>query len=263
MTTEPTAPADQAAPGSQAVPTGSTAPTDQAVAAAAEATTASRPTVDVHAVDRLVAAGARLAASGISPGTSGNLSLLDGDRVLMTGTGTDLGHLTADDIAVLDRDGAHLHGPRPSKEVAMHLAMYARDPAFSATVHVHSPSAMALSCLDPWAEHSAVPPITPYFVMRVGQTPLIPYRMPGDPALGQLIAEHPRTFRGVLLANHGLVVSGSSVDDALAAAVEFEEGCRVTLATLGHAPNLLEPAAIAALTAKHGTTWDVDTPVVG
>ncbi len=181
----------------------------------------------------------------------------------MTGTGTDLGHLTPNDVAVLDRGGAHLAGPRPSKEVAMHLAMYDRDPGSAATVHVHSPSAMALSCLSPWAEHSAVPPITPYFVMRVGQTPLIPYRMPGDPELGRLIAEHPRTFRGVLLANHGLVVSGRTLDDALAAAVEFEEGCRVTLATLGHAPNLLGPAAIAALTAEHGTTWDLDGPVVG
>jgi 3-dehydro-4-phosphotetronate decarboxylase len=209
------------------------------------------------AIDALVRAGARLAASGISPGTSGNVSALDGDRVLMTGTGTDLGRLGRDDVAVLDRTGATIDGPRPSKEVAMHLAMYDRDPSFGATVHVHSPNAMALSCLDPWAPNSAVPPITPYFVMRVGQAPLIPYRMPGDPDLGRLIAEHPSTFRGVLLANHGLVVSGRSLEDAVSAAIEFEEGCRVTLATLGHAPNLLDDAAIAALTAKHGTAWDL------
>jgi 3-dehydro-4-phosphotetronate decarboxylase len=210
------------------------------------------------AVAALIDAGARLAASGISPGTSGNLSLRDGDRVLMTGTGTELGRLTPASIAVLSPTGEHLSGPKPSKEVAMHLAMYGRDASFAATVHVHSPSALALSCLRAWSERSAVPPITPYFVMRVGQTPLIPYRAPGSADLGTLIAEHPIAFRAVLLANHGLVVSGTSVDDALAAAVELEEACRVTLATLGHDPVLLRDADIRELTDRFGTPWDLD-----
>jgi len=209
------------------------------------------------AMDELITAGARLAASGISPGTSGNLSLRDGDAVLMTGTGTDLGRLDHAAIAVLGSDGDRRSGPAPSKEVAMHLAMYGRDAAFQATVHVHSPYATALSCLRPWSTNSAVPPITPYFVMRVGQTPLIPYRTPGDAELGTLIAEHESTFRAVLLANHGLVVSGGSLDDAVAAAVELEDACRVTLATLGHDPVLLTPAAIHTLTERHGTAWDM------
>jgi len=210
----------------------------------------------------LIAAGARLAASGISPGTSGNLSARDGDRVLMTGTGTDLGRLRPEDIATLDADGTLVAGPTPSKEVAMHLAMYGRDDALRATVHVHSPQATALSCLRPWSDGSAVPPITPYFIMRVGQTPCIPYRAPGSPDLGTLIADHPLRFRAVLLANHGLVASGTDLDDAMSTAIELEEACRMTLATLGHDPVLLTPAAIDELTARSGTAWGHTPPSV-
>ncbi|NKQ51742.1 aldolase [Amycolatopsis sp. K13G38] len=207
-------------------------------------------------IDELVAAGHRLAAAGISPGTSGNLSMRDGDRILITGTGADLGRLRAADIAEVGADGTHRAGPRPSKEVAVHLAMYARNPGHTATVHVHSPHAVAVACLPPWSEASALPPLTPYFVMRVGQTPLIPYRAPGDPELGTLVAGHPLEFRAALLANHGQVTSGTSLDDALTAAVELEETCRIALLTDGRRPRTLEAAAIAELTGRNGTAWD-------
>lgn len=209
----------------------------------------------LDAVDLLVRAGQRLAASGISPGSSGNVSVQDGDRVLMTGTGTDLGALTRDDVAVLDLVGTHLGGPAPSKEVAMHLAMYRRDPASRAVVHVHSAQAMALSTLPAWSERSAVPPITPYFVMRVGRAPRIPYRRPGDPELGTLIDALPGAFRAVLLANHGQITAGVDLDAAVDAAVELEEACRITLLTAGRDPELLSPADIAELTSRSGTTW--------
>ncbi|WFR68257.1 class II aldolase/adducin family protein [Curtobacterium flaccumfaciens] len=207
-------------------------------------------------VARLIDTGARLAASGISPGTSGNLSARDGDRVLMTGTGTDLGRLDRAAVSVLDGEGKLLEGPPPSKEVSMHLAMYRHDPQLAATVHVHAPHAMALSCLPPWAENSAVPPITPYFIMRVGQTPRIPYRAPGSPDLGRLIARHPLRFRAVLLANHGLVASGRDLEDALQTATELEDACRLTLATAGRHPELLTRGDVDELTGRYGTAWD-------
>ena len=205
--------------------------------------------------DDLVAAGARLAASGISPGTSGNVSVRDGDHVYMTGTGTDLGALRPSQIARLDPDGRHVDGPTPSKEVAMHLAVYRRNPDLTAAVHVHSANATAVSCLAPWSERSAIPPITPYFVMRVGRTPLIPYRHPGDPALGTLIEELPDPFRAVLLANHGQVVAAEDLGAAVAAAVELEEACRMTLLTLGHNPRLLSDTDAAELAARSGMPW--------
>lgn len=209
----------------------------------------------------LIAAGRQLAEAGISPGSSGNLSVLDGDRIIMTGTGTDLGRLQPESLAVLDLDGGHLEGARPSKEVPLHVAMYRRDPRRTAVVHLHSPYAVAASCLRPWSEASALPPLTPYFVMRVGQTPRIPFRVPGDPELGELIEAHPLPFRAVLLANHGPVVGGDTLEQALDGAVEIEEASRITVLTDGLDRELLAPSDIEVLTSRWGTDWTIGVPL--
>ncbi|MGV9798106.1 class II aldolase/adducin family protein [Mycobacterium sp. NPDC003449] len=209
----------------------------------------------------LIAAGHRLAEAGISPGSSGNLSVRDGDRIVMTGTGTDLGRLTSESLAVLDLDGTYVEGARPSKEVAIHVAMYRRDPARTAVVHLHSPYAVAASCLRPWSQASALPPLTPYFVMRVGQTPRIPFRVPGDPELGALLEAHPLPFRAALLANHGPVVGGSDLDQALDGAVELEEASRITVLTDGMDRELLTPTDIETLTSRWGTDWTDVAPI--
>ena len=203
----------------------------------------------------LVAAGRALVAAGLSPGSSGNVSVRDGDRLLMTGTGTQLGDLAPDDLSVLDLAGAHLGGPAPSKEVALHLAMYAKDPAHTAVVHVHSPSAVALSCLEPWSAHSAVPPLTPYALMRVGQVPLLPFVAPGDPAMGALVGDSPLPFRAALLSNHGAVVSGEDLDRAVQSTIELEEACRIALLTQGAARRLIAPDQVRAITAAWGMPW--------
>ena len=204
----------------------------------------------------LVAAGRALVAAGLSPGSSGNVSVRDGDRLLMTGTGTQLGDLSLDDLSVLDLTGAHLGGPAPSKEVALHLAMYAKDAAHTAVVHVHSPSAVALSCLEPWSEHSAVPPLTPYSLMRVGQVPLLPFVAPGDPAMGALVSDSPLPFRAALLSNHGAVVSGEDLDRAVQSTIELEEACRIALLTQGAARRrLIAPDQVRAITTAWGMPW--------
>jgi L-fuculose-phosphate aldolase len=207
------------------------------------------------AAARLILAGRALVDAGLSPGSSGNLSVRDDARILMTGTGTRLGALTVDDLAVLDTSGAVLEGPTPSKEVSLHLALYAKNPGDTAVVHVHSPFAVALSCLPPWAENSAVPPLTPYVLMKLGQTPLLPFVAPGDAAMGDLITESPYPFRGALLANHGAVVSGADAESAVAAAIELEEACRIAMLTLGTDRRLIPAEQIAAITARSGTPW--------
>jgi L-fuculose-phosphate aldolase len=225
---------------------------------------ATRPSDDrwLSSVTRTLAdAGRRLAAAGLSPGSSGNISMVLDGRVAMTGTGTDLGDLRAEDVAELLPDGTLVRGATPSKEVAMHLAMYARNPEHTAAVHVHSPHAVAVSCLTPWSDRSAVPPITPYFVMRVGQTPLVPYRTPGDPEIGALIRAEPAPLRAVLLANHGQVVSGPDMSDAVAAAVELEETCRITLLTAGLDRRVLDDEQATALATRYGTPWGPPAPV--
>jgi ribulose-5-phosphate 4-epimerase/fuculose-1-phosphate aldolase len=216
----------------------------------------------VSAAGRLIAAGRALVDAGLSPGSSGNLSVRDGERILMTGTGTSLGALQITDIAVLGADGTHLDGPKPSKEVSLHLALYAKNPDHSAVVHVHSPYAVAVSCLAPWSEHSAVPPLTPYALMRVGQTPLLPFAAPGDPGMGDLIRDSPHAFRAALLANHGAVVSGEDLTRAVDSMVELEEACRITVLTDGADRRLIEPDQVLAITARWDMPW-TQTAAVG
>lgn len=209
----------------------------------------------MNAAEQLIAAGARIVDVGLSPGSSGNLSIRVGDRIYITGSGTSLGQLDPADIAVLDEDGAHVGGARPSKESPLHVAFYRRDPGHAAVVHLHSPSAVAASCLEPWAEHSAVPPLTPYFVMRVGQTPLMPYRHPGDAQLGSDLLGIPWRLRAALLANHGSVVAGTDMHDAVDRAIELEEACRISLLTAQAPRRLLTEDQVAELAAKWNSPW--------
>lgn len=209
----------------------------------------------MNAAEQLIAAGARIVDVGLSPGSSGNLSIRAGDRIYITGSGTSLGQLKPADIAVLDEDGVHVGGARPSKESPLHVAFYRRDPGHGAVVHLHSPSAVAASCLEPWAEHSAVPPLTPYFVMRVGQTPLMPYRHPGDAQLGSDLLGIPWRLRAALLANHGSVVAGTDMDDAVDRAIELEEACRISLLTAQAPRRLLTENQVAELATQWKSPW--------
>ncbi|CAL9335731.1 class II aldolase/adducin family protein [Streptomyces sp. enrichment culture] len=205
----------------------------------------------------LVAAAAHLAGLGLSPGSSGNVSARDGDRVLVTPTGTDLAALDPGSLSVLDLDGNHLDGPAPSKEYPLHLAFYRREHATRAVVHLHSRHAAALSCRRaPWSERSALPPITPYFVMRVGQIPMLPYAPPGDPAQAADLELLAFPCRAALLQNHGPVVAGTSLRAAAEAAIEVEEASALLL-LLGEQPvRHLTADEATALARKYGTYWE-------
>ena len=209
-------------------------------------------------VAALVAAGRDLVGAGLSPGSSGNVSVRDGDRILISGTGAPLGDLAEADLAHVGLDGTHLGGARASKETPLHVAFYRRDAAHRAVVHVHSPHAVALACLAPWAAHNAVPPLTPYFVMRVGQTPLLGYRHPGDPALGDDLLEAPWPLRAALLASHGAVVAGENLREAVDRATELEEACRIALLTAGSPRRELSAEQIRELARRWHSPWTPD-----
>ncbi|MFI0235824.1 class II aldolase/adducin family protein [Streptomyces sp. NPDC016845] len=203
----------------------------------------------------LAEAGAHLASLGLSPGSSGNLSIREGDRVLITPTGADLAAIDANALTVLALDGTHLDGPRPSKEFPLHTAFYRRDPATRAVIHLHSRHAAAQSCRPPWSAHSALPPLTPYFVMRVGQTPLLPYAPPGDAQQAADLERLPFPFKAALLQNHGPVTSGPTLEAAVAAAVELEETSALLL-TLGELPaRVLTREEAGAMAEKYGMPW--------
>lgn len=203
----------------------------------------------------LVAAAARLAALGLSPGSSGNVSVREGHTIAMSPTGSDLAQLDPCRLSELDDAGTLLAGPAASKEFPLHRAFYRRDPAFTAIVHLHSAHASALSCLDAWSHRSALPPITPYFVMRVGQTPLVPYADPGDPSQADVLEKLDVRFRAALLANHGLIVAGRTVAEALDAAIELEEAAKLLL-LLGDRPvNTLGDADALRLARRYDSPW--------
>jgi ribulose-5-phosphate 4-epimerase/fuculose-1-phosphate aldolase len=119
---------------------------------------------------------------GFSVGSAGNISARLDDGYLMTPTNSCLGRLDPARLSRLDRDFAHVGGDRPSKEVFMHRAFYAARPQAGAVVHLHSTMATAVCCLPDVDPENPIPPLTPYFVMRVGRRlPVVEYFRPGDP----------------------------------------------------------------------------------
>ena len=201
----------------------------------------------------LVALAAGLFARGYSVGSAGNISVRLADGYLMTPTNSCLGRLDAARLSRLDTGFAHVGGDAPSKEVFMHRAFYQARPDAGAVVHLHSTMATAVACLADVDAENPIPPLTPYFVMRVGRRlPVVPYYRPGDAAMEPAIAEQARTARAVLLANHGPVVSGRTLTDAVYAAEELEEAAKLFFTLRGTQVRTLLPAQVEDLLATFG-----------
>ncbi len=199
--------------------------------------------------EALTVRGRSLYDRGYAHGSSGNLSVRIEDGILVTPTGSSLGRLDPARIAKVGPDGALLAGDPPSKEAFLHLAVYARRPSARAIVHLHCTCAVAVSCLVHADPGNVLPPLTAYHVMRVGALPLVPYFRPGDRALAQAVGEIAATHRAVLLANHGPVVSGKSLDDAIDSAEELEQTARLALMLSGRELQPLTAAQVAELEA--------------
>ena len=195
----------------------------------------------------IVRLGASIFARGLTPGRTGNLSCRIGDEIVVTPTGASLGSLDARGLAIIDLDGRPVRGGLPTKEAAMHAALYRSRPAARAVVHLHSTHAVAVACLADIDEHSALPPLTAYFAMRVGRLPLVPYVAPGDPALGLAVEEMAHEHHAMLLANHGSVVAGDDLLAAADAAEEIEETARLFLLLHDRPTRPLTPAQLSAL----------------
>jgi ribulose-5-phosphate 4-epimerase/fuculose-1-phosphate aldolase len=201
----------------------------------------------------LVDLGASLFARGYSVGSAGNISVRLPDGYLMTPTNSSLGRLRADRISKLDRTWRHTGGDPPSKEVFMHRAVLTARPEAGAVVHLHSTHATAISCLAGPGDAAPIPPLTPYFVMRVGRhLPVVQYYRPGDPAMEGEIHAAALEARALLLANHGPVVSGRSLLDAVYAAEELEESARLALLLRGQAVRPLTAEQVEDLLRSFG-----------
>jgi ribulose-5-phosphate 4-epimerase/fuculose-1-phosphate aldolase len=189
---------------------------------------------------------------GFSVGSAGNISAAVEGGILMTPTNSCLGFLDPAKISKLDRDGNHISGDKPSKEVFLHRAFYETRPQTGAVVHLHSTFATALSCLTDIDANDCIPPLTPYVVMRVGEVKLLPYVKPGDERMGDMIRELGGRYAAVLLANHGPVVAGKDITSAVYAAEELEETAKL-LVLLRDAPKrMLSQENVAELKAVFG-----------
>ena len=197
--------------------------------------------------------GRSLFERGLTPGSSGNISVRCEDGGwLVTPTNASLGSLDPARLSRLGVDNRLVSGDAPTKEIPLHAALYETRSASRAIVHLHSTHSVALSMLPEIDPRAALPEMTPYYLMKCGLTALLPYYRPGDPAVADAIRGLAGKYSSVLLANHGPVVAGDSLEAAVFAMEELEETAKLYLLLRGLNPRYLSPAQIADLTKTFG-----------
>jgi ribulose-5-phosphate 4-epimerase/fuculose-1-phosphate aldolase len=201
-----------------------------------------------QAREEIARVGQSLFDRGLTPGSSGNISIrLEDGGWLMTPTNISLGSIDPARLSHFDADGRLVGGDAPTKEAFLHFCMYAVRTDARAVVHLHSSHATAVSILRDVDPADVLPALTAYYIMRVGRLPLVPYFAPGDPDLAHAVKALASRHHAVLLANHGPVVAGTSLANAQYAAEELEETAKLFLMLQNHALRSLTPEQVADL----------------
>jgi ribulose-5-phosphate 4-epimerase/fuculose-1-phosphate aldolase len=188
---------------------------------------------------------------GLTPGSSGNISARVEDGWLMTPTNSCLGRLDPATISKVDAKGNPVSGGKPTKEAFLHLSVYGQRPSAGAIVHLHSTHSVAVSCLADTDPDQPIPPITAYYVMKIGNLVLLPYYPPGDMTLANAVREVAGKHHAILLANHGPVVAGRDLESAVYATEELEETAKLYLMLRGNRLKILSPEQVAELHRKY------------
>jgi ribulose-5-phosphate 4-epimerase/fuculose-1-phosphate aldolase len=206
-----------------------------------------------HIREEICRFGRSLFERGLTPGSSGNISVrLDDGGWVVTPTNASLGFLDPANLARLDPEGRLIGGDKPTKEIPLHAALYDSRTTARAIVHLHSTHAVAVTMLPEIDPASALPPLTPYFVMKCGSVAMLPYFRPGDPAVADAIRGLAGRHSSVLLANHGPVVAGDTLEAAVYATEELEETARLYLLLRGLNPRSLSPEQVSDLVKHFG-----------
>jgi ribulose-5-phosphate 4-epimerase/fuculose-1-phosphate aldolase len=193
---------------------------------------------------------------GLTHGATGNLSARTEDGgLLVSPTGTSFGRLDPARLARFDADGRHVGGDAPTKEMPLHAAFYDTRVGAGAVVHLHSAHSVALSLLEEPGE-DFLPPLTPYAVMQLGRVPLLPFYLPGDPAMGAAVRGLAGRRSAVMLANHGPVVAGRDLEAACNAVEELEATARLALLTRGLGPRALTGGEVRQVVERFDLEWD-------
>ncbi|SLN09719.1 L-fuculose phosphate aldolase [Roseovarius gaetbuli] len=194
---------------------------------------------------------------GLTGGASGNISVRTPDGGLfVTPTGVSLGRLDPAALSRFDAQGNHIDGPAPTKEMPLHSAFYETRTNAGAVVHLHSTHSVALSMLPETDPEDAIPPLTAYAVMRVGKVALLPFFVPGDPAMADALRGLGGRRSAVLLANHGPVVASKDLEAAVFAMEELEETAKLALLLRGTGARPLRGDQIAQVVDKFKLDWD-------
>ena len=186
---------------------------------------------------------------GLAFGTSGNVSVRNGDSIVITPTGASLGAVMPTDLAEVDLHGNARGDQVPSKELPFHLAVYRTRVDAHAVVHLHSHYATAVSCLHTLDLSDALPALTPYYVMNVPSLPVVPYYPPGDARLGEEVAARAGITEAMLMRNHGSITFAATLSRAVSLAEELEATARLYL-ELGTRAAPLSAEQIAVLHAR-------------
>ncbi len=216
---------------------------------------------EVQLREEICRVGASLFARGYAHATAGNNSVRLDDGFRITPTDACLGQLDPARLARLDAEGRQLDGDRASKTLALHRRIYGADDQARCVIHTHSTHLVALTLQGVWSEDDIVPPITPYYVMKVGHVPLIPYRRPGDPAAAEAVAQRIAAaraagapIRAVMLERLGPNVWHDSPAAAMAVLEELEETAKLWLLG-GRSTAALAPVQIEELRQAFGARW--------
>lgn len=207
--------------------------------------------VEASAREALCRTAQSLFDRGLTHGSTGNLSIRLDDGWLLSPTGASLGELDPARLSRLDADGRHVAGDKPTKESFLHLAMYQQRPGSGAVVHLHSTHSVAVSVLAELDPADLLPPLTAYYIMRIGTLPLVPYYPPGELGLADAVRGLAGKHHAMLLANHGPVVAGSSLSAATDAIEELEATARLYLLLRGQQLRLLTTEQVAELRRRY------------
>ena len=189
---------------------------------------------------------------GYAFGSTGNISVRAGDKVWVTPTGKSLKGLSPPRLACVNLDGESLNENKPSKEFPFHLAVYARREDVCAVVHLHTLYSVALSCLDDFDAQDPLPPLTPYYFMRVAPLAVLPYFRPGSEGLAAAVGEAAHAHNCMLLRNHGVVCAGSTLGEAVDRAEELEQTAHLHFILRGERTRLLTPEQVEELKRAFG-----------
>ncbi|MEM6658524.1 MAG: aldolase [Pseudomonadota bacterium] len=203
----------------------------------------------------------RLAASlferGLTHGSTGNISArTDDGGLLVSPTGTSFGRLDPARLSRFDAAGRHVDGDAPTKEMPLHTAFYDTRSTAGAVVHLHSCHSVAWSLMPDANEDDFLPPFTPYAIMLLGRVKLLPFFLPGDPAMGEAVRGLAGKRSAVMLANHGPVVAGKTVEAACNAIEELEATAKLAMLMRGTPTRALTPEHVKALITKFDVEWD-------